>query len=366
MLKVAILGGSGYTGGELLRLLEQHPHVKITAVTSERSEGKSVSELFPNLRDPESVVGDSIPMLRDKSGTVPESQLVFESLKIKNLLKKADLFFLCLPHKTSQEAVAYLHKAGKRVIDLSADYRLKNAAVYEKWYEIRHMHSALFKKAVYGLPELYREKIKHASIIANPGCYPVSAILALAPIIGKRYIDSDSIIIDSKSGVSGAGRHPALPLMFSEANESVKAYAITTHRHTPEIEQELSFISKKNIKIIFTPHLIPMDRGILSTIYVKLEEKIKLSDVQKLYQNFYAKEPFVRVVKEGEYPNTKAVKGTNFCDVAMFIDKRKNYLIIVTTIDNLLKGASGQAVQNMNIMYGFDETTALKITPVYP
>ncbi|MEK7238693.1 MAG: N-acetyl-gamma-glutamyl-phosphate reductase, partial [Nitrospirota bacterium] len=244
MLKVAILGGSGYTGGELLRLLNQHPHVKITSVTSERSAGKTISDLFPHLKD---------------------CKLTFEPLEIKKIAKKADLFFLCLPHKASQEIVAELYKAGKKIIDLSADYRLKDTAVYQKWYETPHKFPDLLKKAVYGLPELYREKIKDAQIIANPGCYPVSAIMGLAPIIGKHFVDINSIIIDSKSGVSGAGRNPALPFMFSEANESVKAYAVTTHRHTPEIEQELSLIANKKVQVIFTPHLIPMDRGILST-----------------------------------------------------------------------------------------------------
>ncbi len=348
MLKVAVLGGSGYTGGELLRLLKQHPNVKITTVTSERSAGKIVSDVFPNLGD---------------------YQLTFEPLEIKNLLQKADLFFLCLPHKTSQEVVANLYKAGKRIIDLSADYRLKNAAVYKKWYETQHLFPDLLKKAAYGLPELYREKIKRASIIANPGCYPISAILGLAPIIKKSYIDPDSIIIDSKSGISGAGRNPALPYMFSEANESVNAYAIASHRHIPEIEQELSFISKKKIKIIFTPHLIPMDRGILSTIYVHLRKKVGLSEIQKLYKAFYSKEPFVRVLKNGAYPTTKTVKGSNYCDISVFLDEH-NYktrtLIIVSVIDNLLKGASGQAVQNMNIMYGFEEKSGLTNPPSYP
>lgn len=359
MLKVAIIGGSGYTGGELLRLLEQHTNVKITAVTSERSAGKSVFELFPNLRD------------SSKSRTVPESKLIFEPLKIKNIVKKADLFFLCLPHKTSQEAVAYLHKSGKKIIDLSADYRLKEKTVYEKWYKTRHNFPDLLKKTVYGLPELYREKIKQASIVAVPGCYPVSAILGLAPIMGKRFIDDGSIIVDSKSGVSGAGRNPVQSLMFSEANESVKAYAITTHRHTPEIEQELSQLlgTKKKIKIIFTPHLIPMDRGILSTIYVRLKMKVSQSYIHKIYQDFYSKEPFVRILGKGVYPNTKAVKGSNYCDVSVFVDKRNpktQSLIIVSAIDNLLKGASGQAVHNMNIMYGFDETAGLMALPAYP
>lgn len=344
MLKVAIIGGSGYTGGELLRLLLQHPRVKVTAVTSERSVGKSVSELFPNL-------------------TGFSETLRFEPLDMKQVVKKADLFFLCLPHKTSQEVVFNLHKAGKRVIDLSTDYRLKDAAVYEEWYRTPHMYPALLKKAVYGLSELYRGKIKNAQIVANPGCYPVSAILGLAPAIKSSLIELDSIIIDSKSGISGAGRNPDLPFMFSEANESVKAYGITTHRHTPEIEQELSILSKKKVKVIFTPHLIPMDRGILSTIYARLKNP---NPIHEIYQKFYAREPFVRVLKDGGYPSTKAVKGTNFCDISVFLDKRKSSLIIVTAIDNLLKGASGQAVQNMNIMCGFDETTALRGLPYYP
>ncbi len=348
MLKVAVLGGSGYTGGELLRLLNQHPHIKITTVTSERSAGKPVADLFPNLRN---------------------CRLIFEPLSIKNIIKKADLFFLCLPHRTSQESVANIYHAGKKVIDLSADYRLKDEAVYEKWYNIRHSHKDLLKKSVYGLPELYREKIKNSSIIANPGCYPVSIILGLAPIIKKDFTDTDSIIIDSKSGASGAGRNPARQFMFCEVNESLKAYAVSSHRHTPEIEQELTFLSKNNIRIVFTPHLIPIDRGILSTLYVSLKKKVNVSDVLKIYHNFYAKEPFVRILKNGEYPDTKAVRGSNFCDIAVFVDKRnpeKQKLIILSAIDNLIKGASGQAVQNMNVMYGFDETAGLTALPCYP
>jgi N-acetyl-gamma-glutamyl-phosphate reductase len=341
MLKVAILGGSGYTGSELLRLLLSHPHVKVTAVTSERSAGFAVSDIFLNFR-----------------GT----DLKFEPLDLKVLAKKADLFFLCLPHKTSQETAAFLYNAGKKVIDLSADYRIKDPKVYQEWYNIPHLFTSLLKKSVYGLPEIYRKQIKSSSLIANPGCYPVSALLALAPVIGKNFIDADSIIIDSKSGTSGAGRSPAQPFMYCEVNESVKAYAVASHRHTPEIEQELSAISKKKVKIIFTPHLMPMDRGMLSTVYVRLKKNINISKVLKLYQDFYSNEPFVRVLKTGVYPNTKAVKGSNFCDLSVFLNERnskRRTLTIVSVIDNLLKGASGSAVQNMNIMYGFDETAGL-------
>jgi N-acetyl-gamma-glutamyl-phosphate reductase len=348
MLKVAILGGSGYTGSELLRLLLAHPEVEVTAVTSERLSGHLITDTQSNLRN---------------------TDLKFESLHLKSLIKKADLFFLCLPHKTSQETVAFFHSAGKRVIDLSADYRLKSAKVYKEWYKTPHSYSPLLKKAVYGLPEIYREKIRKASIVANPGCYPTSAILGLAPIISEEFIDRNSIIVDSKSGTSGAGRSPALPFMFCEVNESVKAYAVTVHRHTPEIEQELTSMSKKKTNMVFTPHLIPMDRGILSTIYVPLKMKTNVSNVQKIYRQFYRKEPFVRILKNGAYPATKAVKGSNYCDISLFLDKRSvnnQTLIIVSVIDNLLKGASGTAVHNMNIMYGFDETAGLMDLPASP
>ncbi|MBI5025272.1 MAG: N-acetyl-gamma-glutamyl-phosphate reductase [Nitrospirae bacterium] len=349
MLKVAILGGSGYTGGELLRLLQNHSQVEITAVTSERFAGKSISDVFPHM--------------------YPAKDLTFEALNLRKLAGKAELFFLCLPHKKSQEVVAHLHKANKKVIDLSADYRLKSPEVYEEWYKTSHKFPELLKTAVYGLSELYRKKIEKARIIANPGCYPTCIILGLAPLMGEGIIDvidTDCIIADSKSGISGAGRNPELSYMFSEANESVKAYAVMTHRHTPEIEQELSSISKRRITITFTPHLIPMDRGILSTIYVPLKKNLKLVQAWQLYHNFYLHEPFIRVLKNGTYPNTKSVKGTNFCDIAIFYNQRKNSLIIVTAIDNLLKGGAGQAVQNMNIMYGFDETVGLKTIPAYP
>ncbi len=340
MLNVAVLGGSGYAGSELLRLLLSHPHVKVTAASSERSAGALISDTFLNFRN---------------------TALRFEHLDLKSLAKKADLYFLCLPHKTSQETAALLHKAGKKVIDLSADYRLKSTRVYRQWYNTPHLFRPLLKKAVYGLPEIYRDRIRNASIVANPGCYPVSAILALAPVIGKDFTDTGSVIIDSKSGASGAGRNPAQSLMFCEVNESVKAYAVTTHRHTPEIEQELSLISGENIKIIFTPHLVPANRGILSTVYLRLKEKTNLSTLRRLYRDFYRDEPFVRVLKSGAYPNTAAVKGSNFCDISVFLDGRGRgqAMIIVSAIDNLLKGASGSAVQNMNIMYGFDETSGL-------
>ncbi len=346
MLKVAILGGSGYTGSELLRLLLSHPEVKVTAITSERLAGLPVSDVFLHFRN---------------------TDLRFEPLKASELEKKADLFLLCLPHKASQETAAFFHDKGKKVIDLSADYRLKSSRVYEKWYKTPHHFKNLLKKAVYGLPELHREKIRKASIVANPGCYPTSVLLGLAPVMKKEFIDSDSIIIDSKSGTSGAGRSPAQPFMFCEVDESIKAYGIAVHRHTPEIEQELSALAGTKLNVIFTPHLVPMDRGILSTIYVRLKNKVSLSAIRSMYRDYYQDEAFVRILNNGVYPVTKAVKGSNYCDISLFLDKRSgkgHTLIVVSAIDNLIKGASGAAIQNMNILYGFDETTGLTALPL--
>lgn len=344
--KVAVLGASGYAGGELIRLIKNHREIELTLVTSQQHAGKTLSEVFPHLHD-------------DKLVCVP--------LEIKKITDKAELFFLALPHKTSQEIAASLSDAGKIIIDLSADYRLKNVKVYEKWYDTPHNYPDLLRKAVYGLPELYRDCIKQTRIVANPGCYPTSAILGLGPLIDKKNIDEDSIIIDSKSGISGAGRKPSLPLMYSEVNDSLRAYSIATHRHTPEIEQALSKIASKRIKVSFTPHVIPMDRGILSTIYVPTDKKkMPLTRVRSIYEKFYHDEPFVRVLKDGQYPTTKAVRGTNYCDIGLFYDKRRGILIIVSVIDNLIKGASGQALQNMNIIYGFDEQTGLNTLSTYP
>jgi len=348
MLKVAILGGSGYAGCELLRLLLKHPHVTVTSVTSKRYSGLPISNVFLNFRN---------------------TGIKFEPLHLTSLVKKADLFFLCLPHKASQDAVAFLNRAGKKVIDFSADYRLKKPSVYKRWYKTSHRHASLIKDAVYGLPEIHRDSLRKASIIANPGCYPTSALLALIPVIRENMIDIGSIIIDSKSGLSGAGRTPAQPFMFSEVNESTMAYGVTTHRHTPEIEQELSSLSRKKINVVFTPHLVPMDRGILSTTYVKLKEKTSLQQMIRLYKKSYKDEPFVRVLNNGLFPSTKAVRGSNFCDISLFLEKRNREnqtLIIISAIDNLIKGASGQAVHNMNIMYGFDETAGLTDSPPIP
>jgi N-acetyl-gamma-glutamyl-phosphate reductase len=346
MIKVFICGGSGYTGGELLRILINHPGVTVTGVTSERSAGKSVTDLFPNLHH--------------------YSRLRYEPLNVSKIVDKAEVFFMALPHAESQEAVDFLFRRGKKVIDLSADYRLKNPKVYETWYKVPHRFQQNLKKAVYGLPEIYRNKIKRARLIANPGCYPTGALLGLMPAVKHALIDVTYLIIDAKSGTSGAGRKADISVSFCEVNEGFKAYAVGTHRHTPEVEQELSFLSGKEIAVTFTPHLLPVDRGILTTIYAPLAKKISGEEVEKIYRNAYKNEPFVRVLEYGVYPNIKNVRGTNFCGVGLKLNESTNTLIIVTAIDNLVKGASGQAVHNMNIMLGFDEKTALENMALFP
>lgn len=346
MLKVAICGGSGYTGGELLRVLSNHPAVTVIAVTSERSAGKSVTDLFPNL--------------------YKYSNLIYEPMKVNAILHKADLFFMALPHGKSQEAVDFFFRHGKKVVDLSADYRLKDAKTYQEWYKVPHKFTKTLKKAVYGLPELYRKKTSKTNIVANPGCYPTGAILGLYPAIKNSLIDVSSIVIDATSGTSGAGRKPEIAFSYCEVNEGFKAYAVTTHRHTPEIEQELSAIAGKDIKVNFTPHLAPFDRGILTTIHCRLTKHKETKKIIELYKKIYANEPFINVFGEGKFPNVKNVRGTNICEIGLIVNKRTNSLVVVTAIDNLMKGASGQAVHNMNIMMGFDEKTALDAPGLFP
>ncbi len=340
MVKIAICGGSGYTGAELLRILSGHPDANVTAVTSEKSAGKRVADLFPHL--------------------VKYGRLVYEPMDKKRLLSMADLFFMALPHAASQEAVSFFFQNKKKVIDLSADYRLRDPAVYQEWYKTPHNYPNTLHRAVYGLPEIYRKVVRKSRLIANPGCYPTSAILAISPAIKEGIIDPDSIIVDSKSGTSGAGRKADVAVSFCEVNEGFKAYGVGVHRHTPEIEQELSNIAGRPIKIDFTPHLVPMDRGIVTTAYAKLTRPISTTKVIALYAKRYSKEPFVRVLEEGFYPNAKHVRGSNYCFVGLKVNERTNTLVMLSTIDNLVKGASGQAVQNMNIMLGIDETTALE------
>jgi N-acetyl-gamma-glutamyl-phosphate reductase len=346
MLKVAIVGASGYTGVELLRILYGHPEVAISCVTSEQSAGKRISEVFPSLWG--------------------RYDLVLENLEPVRIAEKADFIFTALPHKAAMEVVPTFLRLGKRVVDLSADYRLADAREYEQWYE-PHMSPELLKKAVYGLPELRRARIAAARLVANPGCYPTSVILGLAPLLKKKLVDITTIIADSKSGVSGAGRSAKVDNLFCEVNDGFKAYGVGgAHRHIPEIEQELGHLAEQKVTISFTPHLVPMDRGILSTIYAVLEKTATTAELVKLYHDFYHGEPFVRVLPAGGFPSTAHVKGANFCDIGLTLDQRTGRVIVVSAIDNLVKGASGQAVQNMNVMCGFPENMGLETLPLFP
>lgn len=342
---VGIVGGSGYTGIELIRILLGHPDIEIAFITSEKNAGQPVASILPSFNK--------------------ILNLDFISVD-KGLKQSCDLVFVALPHKTAMSVVpSFLKNCGK-VVDLSADYRLKDASVYEEWYSTRHTSPELCKEAVYGLPELNEEKIKLASLIANPGCYSTSVILALAPIIKEELIDLKSIIVDSKSGISGAGRTSDPLYSFPERNESMVAYNVANHRHIPEIEQELSLLSGSIIRLTFTPQLVPMIRGILSNVYANLKQPLVEEKVINLYKEFYKEKPFVRILDKGKEADTKNVKGSNFCDLSLHIDKRNNRIIISSTIDNLVKGASGQAVQNMNLMLGFNEQTGLQSPSLFP
>lgn len=346
MLNVAIVGASGYTGLELIRILHNHPGVVVTCLTSEQSAGKRISDVFPTLRG--------------------RCDLVLENLEPVRVAEKAALIFTALPHKAAMEVVPTFLKLGKRVIDLSADYRLNDAAVYGEWYE-PHLNPANLKKAVYGLPEIRRAGIKGAKLVANPGCYPTSVILGLAPLLKKGLVDTGSIIADSASGVTGAGRSAKVDSLYCEVNEGFRAYGVGgVHRHTPEIEQELSLLAGEELHVTFTPHLVPMDRGILSTIYVTPEKATTTEKLVALYEAFYAGEPFVRIMPRGSLPSTAFVRGSNCCDIAPLVDGRTGRIIVVSAIDNLVKGASGQAVQNMNLVCGFPETMGLEGLPLFP
>lgn len=345
MIQVGIIGATGYTGVELTRLLVEHPQAKITVVTSEKSAGNRYSEVFPAFQ-----------------GIFDQT---LEAFQAAEAAKKIQVAFLCLPHQSAMEAAFQLRERGVKVIDLSADFRLKSAKEYETWYE-KHKHPEMLKEAVYGLPELYREKIRPAKLIANPGCYPTGAALAVAPLIKEKMIVLGSIIFDSKSGVSGAGRTADTANLFSEVNEGFKPYKVGKHRHTPEIEQTLSDLAGERVWVTFTPHLVPMDRGILTTAYAKPLRKWKTGEILKAFREFYKNEPFIRIKPEGIFPNTRDVRMTNFCDIGAVYDERTDRVILLSAIDNLTKGAAGQAIQNFNLISGIEETTGLKRSAPVP
>ena len=343
--RIGIIGGTGYTGVELLRLLLLHPEVEVTAITSQKYAGLPIDQVFPSL-----------------TGRL---QLKCEELSVEQIAGKVDFIFAAVPHKTAMETVPLFFRMGKRVVDLSADFRLRDPAVYERWYQ-KHTCPELLPESVYGLPELHREKIRKAGIIGNPGCYPTGALIPLVPLVKQGVISPEEIIIDSKSGVSGAGRDIVLGSLFCEVNEGVKAYKIYDHRHLPEIDQELSLLIQKRVGVTFVPHLIPMDRGILSTLYVRFTQKRKAEEVLNVLGEYYRKEPFVRVYPKGKLPNTKDVRGSNYCDIGLNVHESGERAVVVSAIDNVVKGASGQAIQNMNIMLGYPETMGLDVVPLFP
>jgi N-acetyl-gamma-glutamyl-phosphate reductase len=344
--KVAVAGASGYTGAELLRLLIHHPAVEIVAVTSETYAGKPLTAALPGL-----------------SGFL---DLLFEPLDTGKLASVADIVFLALPHTASASPAAALREAGCRVIDLSADFRLRDPGVYERWYRVTHPVPHLLNTAVYGLPEFYRETIRQAHLVAVPGCYPTGALLGLVPLVRAGRIALDSIIVNAGSGTSGAGRKLDLSFHFSEANENFKAYAVASHRHTPEMEQELSRLVGHEVAVSFTPHLVPMTRGILSTMYTRLTSPTAVETLHDLFHQSYKGEPFVRVLPLGAFPETKQVWGSNYCDIGVAVDSRTGRAIVITALDNLVKGAAGQAIQAMNLMAGLEETLGLTAPPLFP
>lgn len=345
MVKVAVIGASGYTGVELLRLLLNHPDIEVTCVTANQNAGESVATLFPSL-----------------AGRI---NMVCSALDSAEVAANAELVFTALPHQAAMAVIPGLLAAGCKVIDLSADYRLRDPQVYAAWYAA-HTSPELLDEAVYGLPELYRKEIPPARLIANPGCYPTSVALALAPLLLANLIDPTTLIIDSKSGTSGAGRSAKVGNLYCEVNEGFKAYSIGNHRHTPEIEQTLSDLAGQEVKVSFTPHLLPLNRGILSTCYASLSQETTTADLLKYYRSFYDGEAFVRICADNELPNIAYVRGANYCDIGLVVDPRTHRVIVVSAIDNLVKGAAGQAVQNMNLLLGFPETRGLEVVPLFP
>lgn len=345
MLNVGIIGATGYVGIEMVRLLQNHPKINISTVVSHNFVGQKISDVYPNLKN------------------VFDMECV--SLDIDKIADKADVFVTALPHGVSKDVIPLLLEKNKRVMDHSGDFRYKSIEVYEKWYNTKHGMPHLLDMSVYGLPELYRSKIKDAKIVANPGCYPTCSILAVAPLLKNKLIKTKGIIINAISGITGAGRSTNLPFQFCESAENFKAYKVSNHRHTSEIEQELSFIANEDLTVSFTPHLAPMKRGMLCTIYADLDYNKSTKEIIDIYKEHYKDEFFVRVMDEGKLPETKYVAGSNFIDIGVVVDQRLGKVIILSAIDNLGKGASSQAVQDLNIMLGLPEHLGLTTPALY-
>jgi N-acetyl-gamma-glutamyl-phosphate reductase len=346
MIRASVIGASGYVGQELIRLLHNHPEVEIGSITSTSSVGKRYDKFYGNY-----------------FGIMEKP---FEEQDIEKIADESDVVFLALPHGVASHMITDEILKKTKIIDMGADYRLKDVAIYEEWYQTEHLSPELIKKSIYGLCEIKKDKIKKYNLIANPGCYTTCSILTLAPLMKEAAFDADSIVIDAKSGITGAGRSVDVSTHYTECNESIKAYKVAAHRHTPEIEEQLGNIAGKQIRLIFTPHLTPMNRGILATCYIKMKEKMDEESIRKLYLDYYRDSEFVRILNEGNLPETRWVKGSNYCDIGLKLDKRTNTLIAIGAIDNLMKGAAGQGVQNMNILFGFNENAGLSDIPIFP
>lgn len=345
-IKVGIVGGTGYTGVELLRLLAQHPQAQVCVITSRSEAGLYVWELFANLRE-----------------AYPDLQYSEPDVK---KLSQCDVVFFATPHGVAMKLTPELVEAGVKVIDLAADFRITDLRVWENFYEMPHACPALMSEVVYGLPELNREKIKTARVIANPGCYPTAVQLGFYPLLKEKLIDVDHLVADAKSGVSGAGRGAKVGSLAAETSESFKAYGINGHRHLPEIEQQLNHMAQTHVNLTFVPHLVPMIRGIEATLYGKLTQNISAQELQALFEDTYTEEPFVDVMPPNSQPDTRMVKGSNMCRMAVYRPQGRDVVVVTSVIDNLVKGASGQAVQNMNILFGLDETLGLDAPALLP
>jgi N-acetyl-gamma-glutamyl-phosphate reductase len=345
MKKIAIIGASGYTGGELLRILAGHPGMVVSVITSREHQGKPLTEVFPHLRG--------------------YTDLFFEQPDYQAIGSRVDAAFTALPHQASMSAVAQLSAFGIPIVDLSADFRFTDPELYAAHYST-HTHPHLLAESVYGLPEVYRDAIRKTSIVGNPGCYPTGAILGLYPLLKESAVDPAGIIIDAKSGVSGAGRGPSLSTLYTEISEGLHAYKVGSHRHAPEIQEKLSDIARARVDITFTPHLIPMNRGILSTIYTTASRATDAREIRAIFLDYYHAEPFVRVLPDGVFPDTAWVRGSNFADIGLVMNPDTGRIIVITAIDNLVKGAAGQAIQNMNLLLNLEETTGIIALPIFP
>lgn len=345
-MRVGIIGATGYGGIELIRFLMTHPKIENVMLYSSTQDGIYIEELYPHLAN--------------------EKGLLLKKLDLKTVASEVETMFLATPPGVSSEWSERLLEAGLSIIDLSGDVRLKDPSIYETWYKRPAANSTLLEQSVYGLSEWNEKKIVNARLVANPGCFPTAVLLGLAPLVKADIVDMDSIIIDAKTGTSGAGKSPSITTHFSEMNENLKIYGVASHKHTPEIEQELGNWQGKTVSLTFQPHLVPMVRGIMATMYVQPSKHVTKAIISKLFDDAYEKAPFVRLSSEGSFPATKHVFASNYCDIGFTYDERTKRIIVVSVIDNLVKGAVGQAIQNLNIMHGFEQKTGLGFLPVFP